>query len=162
MAMIKCPECKKEVSSKAKTCPNCGAAISRRKRGSSIGCLFFMIVIIGALVCLKLGMDEARDEPLPEIKTGPLTPEQVRSQKISQIFSAWNGSVPKLELYIKRELMHNPKSYEHIKTSCEDTGELLLVTTTFRGTNAMGGVVRNTVTAKVDINGDVIEIVKTE
>lgn len=28
MALIICPECKKEVSSKAKTCPNCGAPIS--------------------------------------------------------------------------------------------------------------------------------------
>lgn len=24
MAMIKCPECGKEISNKAKTCPNCG------------------------------------------------------------------------------------------------------------------------------------------
>lgn len=28
MALIKCPECGKEVSNKAKTCPNCGFAVS--------------------------------------------------------------------------------------------------------------------------------------
>lgn len=29
MALIKCPECGKEVSDKAKTCPNCGCPIDR-------------------------------------------------------------------------------------------------------------------------------------
>lgn len=31
MALIKCSECKKEVSDKAKTCPNCGSPISQLK-----------------------------------------------------------------------------------------------------------------------------------
>lgn len=31
MAMINCPECGKEVSDKAKTCPNCGAPIAPQK-----------------------------------------------------------------------------------------------------------------------------------
>lgn len=29
MALINCPECGKEVSDKAKTCPNCGIAITK-------------------------------------------------------------------------------------------------------------------------------------
>ena len=28
MAMIKCPECGKEISDKASTCPNCGSPVS--------------------------------------------------------------------------------------------------------------------------------------
>ena len=29
MALIKCPECGKEISDKAKTCPNCGCPIKK-------------------------------------------------------------------------------------------------------------------------------------
>ena len=29
MALIKCPECKHEVSDKAETCPNCGYNVGR-------------------------------------------------------------------------------------------------------------------------------------
>ena len=39
MAIIKCPECGKEVSNKARSCPNCGAPIDKKtycpKCGSS-------------------------------------------------------------------------------------------------------------------------------
>ena len=31
MALIKCPECKKEISSKAKSCPNCGYPINEKE-----------------------------------------------------------------------------------------------------------------------------------
>ena len=31
MAQIKCPECNKEISDKAKSCPNCGCPISTTK-----------------------------------------------------------------------------------------------------------------------------------
>lgn len=37
MALIKCPECKKEVSSIAKSCPNCGAPIDTAIRCPKCG-----------------------------------------------------------------------------------------------------------------------------
>ena len=51
MALKKCKECGKEVSTKAKECPSCGAPV---KSSSSIGCLtiiavIFLIGIIGFL-----------------------------------------------------------------------------------------------------------------
>jgi len=38
MALINCPECEKQISNKAATCPNCGVAIadSRESRGSGV------------------------------------------------------------------------------------------------------------------------------
>ena len=36
MALIKCEECGKEVSDKAKTCPNCGCPISEEKEESKV------------------------------------------------------------------------------------------------------------------------------
>ena len=37
MALIKCPECRKEVSSIAKACPNCGAPIDTAIRCPKYG-----------------------------------------------------------------------------------------------------------------------------
>lgn len=45
MAMTKCPECKKEVSSGAETCPHCGKVL--KIRSGCGGCLLF---ILGAAV----------------------------------------------------------------------------------------------------------------
>ncbi len=57
-----------------------------------------------------------------------------------------------------RERMHNPTSYEHVETWYANKGDHLIVETTFRGTNAFGGVVLGWVVAKTDLCGNVIEL----
>jgi hypothetical protein len=55
MALVECPECKKEVSSEAAACPHCGFALHKEKRsgwGKEIGLL--LLVPIGILVALFL------------------------------------------------------------------------------------------------------------
>jgi hypothetical protein len=58
MAMKTCKECGKEVSSSAKTCPNCGA-----KQGT--GCIkigfiaFGVLVVLGVIVILRGGGDKS-------------------------------------------------------------------------------------------------------
>lgn len=47
MALIKCKECHKEVSSKAKHCPNCGAKV---RKGPSSGIILLVAIIIGIAV----------------------------------------------------------------------------------------------------------------
>ena len=54
--------------------------------------------------------------------------------------------------------MNDPKSFEHVETTYGDRGDYLVVKTTFRGKNAFGGVVLNWITAKCDLDGDVIEV----
>ncbi len=51
MALIKCKECGNEVSSKAETCPKCGASISAKPMGcgSLIGVVFLGIIILASL-----------------------------------------------------------------------------------------------------------------
>lgn len=88
----------------------------------------------------------------------PKTPEEERTAEIEKNFSGWDGSHNGLTAAIK-ESMNDPKSYEHVETRYSDKGDHLIVTTTFRGKNAFGGVVKNSVTAKVDLNGNVIEII---
>lgn len=79
---------------------------------------------------------------------------EARKKKIESQFSAWDGSHPNLEQLIK-ESMNDPDSYVHVKTVYWDRGDYLIVRTTFRGKNAFGGVVRNSVTAKVSLDGQV-------
>lgn len=82
-----------------------------------------------------------------------------RKEKIGNSFSAWDGSHIGLTEYIKSHML-NPKSYEHVETFYSDQGEHLLVFTTYRGSNAFGGIVPTTITAICDLNGNVSEIIE--
>lgn len=81
-----------------------------------------------------------------------------RRQRIEQQFSGWDGSHRRLERYIKSR-MNDPDSYQHVSTRFVDNSDSLLVTTTFRGKNAFGGMVINHVAAIVSLDGEVQEIV---
>jgi hypothetical protein len=174
MSLFTCPECKKKISDKAASCPNCGCVITneiraKQKRKNGIGCLFFVILIGCLFVYVKLAMDENKNAAPLEIKTEALTPEsiraekdRVRAEKVSKLFDPWNGAPIKLTEHIKGKLMHDPESYKHIETVYEDKVTHVLIKTSFHGKNALGGVVRNSVTAKVDIDGNIVEIISTK
>ncbi|WP_208091569.1 zinc ribbon domain-containing protein [Cronobacter sakazakii] len=51
MALINCKECGEQVSTKAETCPKCGAPVSLRKKGPS-GCMMLIIIAVSALVLI--------------------------------------------------------------------------------------------------------------
>jgi hypothetical protein len=80
-----------------------------------------------------------------------------RVRLIENHFSSWNGSHNGLTEYIKK-FMHDPSSYKHVETFYNDYGNYLVIKTKFRGKNAFGGIVINSISAKVDLNGNVIEI----
>jgi hypothetical protein len=82
---------------------------------------------------------------------------EARKKKIESQFSAGYGSHRNLERVIK-DSMNDPDSYDHAETVYWDRGDHLVVRTTFRGKNAFGGVVRNSVKAKVNLDGQVLQI----
>jgi hypothetical protein len=82
---------------------------------------------------------------------------ETRIAQIKRQFSGWDGSHSNLERFIISG-MNDPDSYEHDKTVYLDEGDHLIVQTSFRGKNGFGGVVRNSVTAKVSLNGKILEI----
>lgn len=84
---------------------------------------------------------------------------EARKRRIERGFRSWDGSHIELTKLIK-ESMNDPRSYEHDKTVYWDMGDHLIVTTSFRGKNAFGGVVRNWVKAKVDLDGAVIAVIE--
>jgi hypothetical protein len=82
-----------------------------------------------------------------------------RKNLIESQFSAWDGSHNNLTKLIK-ESMNDPKSYDHDETLYRDMGDYLLVTTTFRGKNAFGGVIKDSVSAKIALDGTILEIIE--
>ena len=83
---------------------------------------------------------------------------EARMKDIKSKFSAWDGSHRGLERVIKGT-MNDPNSYEHVETVYWDRGDHLVVMTTFRGKNVFGGVVKNSVKAKVSLDGQVLQII---
>lgn len=76
-------------------------------------------------------------------------------------FSGWDGSYRPLEKHIKAS-MNDDSSYKHVSTVYHlilNKDPHAIVKTTFRGTNAYGGVVKQTVAARVDLGtGEIIQI----
>ncbi|MBD3339395.1 MAG: hypothetical protein GF353_09820 [Candidatus Lokiarchaeota archaeon] len=162
MALIPCPECKKKISDSSESCPKCGYKLSPEKieeikenekksqKQVAIGCaVIFAIFFVIYLIC-----SNSPDSQNNSIKTA----EEIRKEEIGKHFSAWDGSHRGLTAYIKKS-MHDPSSYEHVETVYWDRGDHLIVKTTFRGKNAFGGVVKNWIQAKVDLNGNVIDVI---
>ena len=89
----------------------------------------------------------------PEISRGK---RQIKSQ-----FNPWNYSHIRFTRSIKNG-MYDPKSYEHIETVYWELDEHLFVQTKYRELNAMGEKVEVMVQAKVNMRGDVIEILNVD
>jgi hypothetical protein len=68
MALKKCNECGKEVSTKAESCPNCGAVL-RKKTGclTTIGASFLIFIVLGVLGSL---MNENSTTPSSKPEAG--------------------------------------------------------------------------------------------
>ena len=157
MALIKCKECGKEVSKKAETCPHCGAPL--KKQATQYGC--GTLILIGIVTFILIGVFfSSNDTSTTDTSTTstPKSQEEIWKERIQKHFSAWDGSHRGLTEIIKKS-MNDPGSYEHEETVYWDKGDHLIVKTTFRGKNAFGGVVKNWVKAKIDLNGNVIEVV---
>lgn len=82
---------------------------------------------------------------------------EARIKRLESQFSPWDGSHRSLERAIQKS-MNDPDSYEHVETTYRDMGDSLIVSTTFRGKNGFGAVVKNTVVAQVDLDGNILSI----
>lgn len=152
MALTKCPECKKEMSSKAKSCPHCGFA---KPEPTSFGC--GSLILIAIVISIVVSVCSPDKKPsTPAVQT-PKTPEQIREETIKGAFSGWDGSHSNLERYVKKNLK-DPDSYEHIETRYGDRGDHIYVLMKYRAKNSFGGYVIETITATTEIDGTIITI----
>jgi len=77
-------------------------------------------------------------------------------------FSGWDGSYRPLEKLIKAS-MNDDSSYKHVETVYHlilNKDPHAIVRTTFRGTNAYGGIVKESISARVNVKtGEIISII---
>lgn len=159
MALVECTECGHDVSTRADSCPNCGAPVERGLSGPA-GCLRMLAIIFAACLALVfILLFVELDTGSSATDSRPKTQEELRKEQIERQFSPWNGSHAGLTEIIKKS-MNDPRSYEHVETVYWDMGDHLVVRTTYRGKNAFGGTVKDWVKAKVDLNGNVLQIME--
>lgn len=102
----------------------------------------------------KLSKSLAEQRAAEQAETARRIAAVARKKHVESLFS-WDGSHPAVTEEIKRS-MNNPKSYEHVETRYLDRGRTITIHTTFRGTNAFGGVVSNRVVAEIDDQGRIL------
>ena len=80
-----------------------------------------------------------------------------REKMIQKQFSDYDGRHILLDYYLK-SVMHDPGSYEHYSTVYYDKDYHLIVKTVIRGKNAFGALILSTVTAKISIDGEILNV----
>lgn len=162
MTLLKCEECGHDVSSQAEKCPGCGCPPpkpenkpSSPKKDKLIDSTLYAVLGIFILI-IAIGVIHKFFNPTDEIPQQ--TAQQSRQEKINKGFLKYSGAHIGLQVAIKH-YMNDPDSYEHIKTNYTDHGDHLIVNTQFRGKNMFGGLVINEVSAKTDLDGNVLEII---
>lgn len=121
-------------------------------------------VVVGLLILLAVGSTDSgggdsSSKSKNQNQEEPKSQEELRKERIETSFSAWDGSHRGLTKVIKAS-MNDPDSYDHVETVYWDKDDYLIVRTTFRGKNAFGGVVKNWVEAKVDLDGNVLAVIE--
>ena len=76
-------------------------------------------------------------------------------------FSVWDGSHIKTVQHLK-DRMHDPKSYSHVETKYIDYAKdgYRLIYLTYRGSNLFGAILKNITIVKVNLQGDIMEVIQ--
>ena len=82
-----------------------------------------------------------------------------QENKIAEQFSAWDGSHHNLTKMVKKT-MHDSTSFKHIETHHWADMDYIIVLMTYSETNLYGATVQNAIKAKVDHNGQVLELLE--
>lgn len=114
-----------------------------------------------AIIAMEKEAEEARIAMIKEAEEVRIAmgKAKLRAKQINKQFSPFDNSHVKLEKYIKK-YMNDPDSFEHVETKFRDEGVNIFIYTTYRGTNVLGAKVISTISAKVDIEGNILQIIK--
>jgi hypothetical protein len=143
MAMVKCRECDKEVSNKAKTCPNCGVKNPQPQSKFNL----YLKLALGAILVISIvkcvndsGNQESERIAEKQRIEASKTPEQ-RAQEAADKAkreAEFQSTVSRLKML--KSSSKNPKSFELVDAILMDDGTLCV---TYRGTNSFNAVVTN-------------------
>lgn len=134
MALIKCHECSQQVSTKAKTCPACGAPVKLEM--TKQGWLTLML-IFALFICAISGINYYHDvlKPKPQ-----LSPEEV---KLKELESARTHLAITATKAIKAGL-RNPDSVKWDAVNVNEKGSVICIQ--YRAQNGYGGFSREFMT----------------
>lgn len=123
-------------------------------------------LILIVLIFLIFSHFNSKKEHDPEPAKHKKTAQRIRQERIDSQFSSWDGSHKNLTTLIK-ENMHNPDSFQHVKTyrydkSEYEKGDILHIRTVYRGTNAFNAIVTNSIEADVDYDGNIVAITRQD
>lgn len=148
MALIRCPECNKEISNKANACPHCGHSKGTPK---SYGCgTIILLLIIGTVI---YGALKPKTPQIPQPLT-PKTTEQIHAEKVANLF--FMGKSIRCENWIKQHLK-DPDSFETIETKYLDKKDFVIVNVKYRAKNSFNGFVVEIGTCKLSLDNQVLE-----
>lgn len=166
MALIKCKECGEKISTKAKSCPNCGAIPPRKTS----------IVTWAALVLILFGLystwqtesnltpeqKKARNEQRAIAAKEKVVEQEKKAahkalekkenkSKGFHCLSSWDGSHIGVKKYVQ-DNMRDPDSFEHIETRItpvnnKGTHHLIMK---YRAKNGFGGMTISNAIATID------------
>lgn len=115
------------------------------------------------IVLITIGIFQTTSEDTKTVEASTLTQAQndsaARQETLTKAFSQWDGSQENLVKYVK-DNMNDPESFEHVKTNYWDNGksDTIIIKMTYRGKNAFGGVVTESVRAVAKISGELISV----
>lgn len=117
----------------------------------TIAILLLIIILFGKFVSKQEDIGEQKyQQSLTQLQKDSIT----RVTRIRKGFSEWDGSNKNLVLAVKKN-MNDPNSFEHVETKYWDVGEnTIVVMMTYRGKNAFGGVVTESVKVETDVDGN--------
>ena len=91
--------------------------------------------------------------------TSSSSKELTRDEKIKKLFHWYDASHTNSINIIKKSL-HNPDSFELVDTVFWDMQNHLIVKTTYRAENGFGATRTNWVKTKIDMDGDVLQVIE--
>lgn len=105
-----------------------------------------------------------KDDRIVKKQRANLDNQKVQSDKKKKdfeknCFSSWDGSHRELVKLVKAN-MNDKKSFEHEETTYTTLDDYAVVIMKFRGKNALGNMVLNSVKAKISYNCEVLEIME--
>lgn len=107
------------------------------------GCAFVMIVVLIVAVYAWCTGKSERETRIAE-------------KPAEKCLSAWDGSHPGM-VRATKDMMNDPKSFEHVETRYIDRGDEIDLVMTFTGKNAFGGTIKQVVSETIDKDCNLIK-----
>jgi len=103
MVLRKCRECGHDVSTEAKTCPNCGAPPVRKTSTLAIVILVLLIVFVGlpllGHICSSIKQKQKRSSRLPGDINGNVKQESINTETLLKDAMSYLSGISEIEWY---------------------------------------------------------------